>query len=342
MTRFLLLLALATALLSSCRNDGRLNIKEWKSYRNPVSTNILPDPTVIESDGTFYLYATEGTSTKGVPIMKSEDLVTWEEAGYVFTDETRPAWFISSTSGLPGGSVWAPDVNFIDGRFVMYYSLAIWGQPNPGIGIAVSDSPTGPWKDLGKLFDSDMIGVRNSIDPCYVEEDGQKYLFWGSFNGVYGIELSDDGMSVKDGAEKKQVAGTIYEGTYIHKHDGYWYLFGSMGSCCNGLISTYTTVVGRAESIWGPYLDKQGQPMLENHHEIVLTGDDRFAGTGHNAEFVTDDDGNDWILYHAYCSFTETVNRNLCIDRIYWIDGWPQTRTKHPSVLAEAPALNKK
>lgn len=81
-----------------------------------------------------------------------------------------------------------------------------------------------------------------------MEDNGKKYLFWGSFRGIYGIELSGDGLSVRDGAKKKQVAGTAYEGTYIHKRGDYYYLFASIGSCCEGLKSTYTTVVGRSDA----------------------------------------------------------------------------------------------
>lgn len=85
-------------------------------------------------------------------------------------------------------------------------------------------------------------------------------MFWGSFRGIYGVELTEDGLAVKPGAEKKQIAGTAYEGTYIHKKKGYYYMFASTGTCCEGLKSTYQTVVGRSKSLWGPYQDKQGSP----------------------------------------------------------------------------------
>ena len=156
-----------------------------------------------------------------------------------------------------------------------------------------------------------------------MEDNGKKYLFWGSFRGIYGIELSGDGLSVRDGAKKKQVAGTAYEGTYIHKRGDYYYLFASIGSCCEGLKSTYTTVVGRSDSLFGPYTDKQGRPMMENHHEVLIHGNDAFVGTGHNSEIVTDDRGNDWVLYHAV-SREHPTGRVLMLDRIRWRDGWPE------------------
>ena len=53
-----------------------------------------------------------------------------------------------------------------------------------------------------------------------------------------------------------QIAGTLTEGTYIIKRDGYYYLFGSAGSCCDGANSTYHVVVARSENLMGPYVNK--------------------------------------------------------------------------------------
>ena len=117
---------------------------------------------------------------------------------------------------------------------------------------------------------------------------------------------------------------------------GYYYLFASIGSCCEGLKSTYTTVVGRSDSLFGPYTDKQGRPMMENHHEVLIHGNDAFVGTGHNSEIVTDDRGNDWVLYHAV-SREHPTGRVLMLDRICWRDGWPEVEGASPSLEAEAP-----
>jgi arabinan endo-1,5-alpha-L-arabinosidase len=171
------------------------------------------------------------------------DLVHWDFAGTAFTQETRPTF-------EPKGGLWTPDINYIHDRYVLYYSMSVWGgEQTCGIGVAVADNPEGPFTDRGMMFRSNTIGVQNSIDQNYVEDNGRKYLFWGSFRGIYGIELTDDGLSVKPRAEKQQVSGTAYEGTYIHKRGKYYYLFASTGSCCEGLKSTYTTVVGRSENL---------------------------------------------------------------------------------------------
>ena len=186
------------------------------------------------------------------------------------------------------------------------------------------------------MFRSNGIKVQNSIDPFYIEDNGHKYLFWGSFRGIYAIELSEDGLSLKSGSSPVQIAGTAYEGTYIHKRGGYYYMFASIGSCCEGLKSTYTTVVGRSTSLFGPYLDKKGQSMMDNHHEILIHKNDSFVGTGHNSEIVSDNAGTDWLFYHAV-SVANPDGRVLMLDKIDWIDGWPSVEGNSPSVKSEKP-----
>lgn len=298
-------------------------------YSNPVIDYSLPDPSIIKGeDGYFYLYATE--DIRNLPIHRSKDLVNWEFVGTAFTDATRPDF-------EPEGGIWAPDINKIGDKYVLYYSMSVWGgEWTCGIGCAVSDRPEGPFKDCGMMFCSNGIKVQNSIDPFYIEDNGHKYLFWGSFRGIYAIELSEDGLSLKSGSSPVQIAGTAYEGTYIHKRGGYYYMFASIGSCCEGLKSTYTTVVGRSTSLFGPYLDKKGQSMMDNHHEILIHKNDSFVGTGHNSEIVSDNAGTDWLFYHAV-SVANPDGRVLMLDKIDWIDGWPSVEGNSPSVKSEKP-----
>lgn len=298
-------------------------------YSNPVIDYSLPDPSIIKGeDGYFYLYATE--DIRNLPIHRSKDLVNWEFLGTAFTDENRPDF-------ESNGGIWAPDINKIGDKYVLYYSMSVWGgEWTCGIGCAVSDRPEGPFKDCGMMFRSNGIKVQNSIDPFYIEDNGHKYLFWGSFRGIYAIELSEDGLSLKSGSSPVQIAGTAYEGTYIHKRGGYYYMFASIGSCCEGLKSTYTTVVGRSTSLFGPYLDKKGQSMMDNHHEILIHKNDSFVGTGHNSEIVSDSAGTDWLFYHAV-SVANPDGRVLMLDKIDWIDGWPSVEGNSPSVKSEKP-----
>ena len=300
-------------------------------YHNPVINYSLPDPSVIRGeDDYFYLYATE--NIRNLPIHRSKNLVDWEYVGTAFTNDTRPDF-------EPKGGLWAPDINKIGDKYVLYYSMSVWGgEWTCGIGCATADKPEGPFKDHGKMFRSNEINVQNSIDPFYMEDGGKKYLFWGSFRGIYGIELSDDGLSIKKGAKLRQVAGTAYEGTYIHKKDGYYYFFASIGTCCEGLKSTYTTVVGRSKKLFGPYVDKSGKKMLDNHHEVLIHKNDAFVGTGHNSEIVTDKAGNDWMFYHAV-STKNPGGRVLMMDKVNWKDGWPSVAGNSPSIEAERPEM---
>jgi len=303
------------------------------TYHNPVVSYSLPDPTIIRAqDDSFYLYATE--DIRNLPIHKSTNLVDWTFVGTAFTNDTRPTF-------EPNGGLWAPDINYIDGKYVLYYSMSVWGgEWTCGIGVAVADKPEGPFTDKGKLFRSNEIDVKNSIDPFYIEENGKKYLFWGSFRGIYGIELSEDGLSVKPDAEKKHIAGTAFEGTYIHKKNGYYYLFASIGSCCEGVNSTYQLVVGRSESLLGPYVDKNGKNMMDNGYTLVIGSNGRFTGNGHCSEIVQDDAGNDWLLYHGVDRKTPE-GRILLLDQVKWdATGWPYVEGNSPSLEANKPVFH--
>ena len=300
-----------------------------KNYKNPVVDYSLPDPSVIKGDdGYFYLYATE--DIRNMPIHRSEDLISWEPVGTVFTKETRPTF-------EPKGGLWAPDINKIGEKYVLYYSMSRWGgEWTCGIGVATAEKPEGPFIDHGMMFRSSDIGVQNSIDPFYIEENGKKYLFWGSFRGIFGVELTSDGLAVAPRAVKKQIAGTAYEGTYIHKRNSYYYLFASTGTCCEGLQSTYQTVVGRSDNLWGPYVDKQGNSMLENNHEVLIHKNKKFVGTGHNAELITDNTGADWILYHGV-SVANPHGRVLLLDKVLWKKNWPLVEGNSASTEARKP-----
>lgn len=335
MKKHLLSLLLVFTIIS-CNSSQSLTTDNNKNvrpviYNNPVIPRSMPDPTLIKAkDGWFYLYATE--DIRNLPIYKSKNLVNWTSIGTAFTDTTRPNF-------EPKGGLWAPDINYIKGKYVLYYSMSVWGgEWTCGVGVAVADKPEGPFTDKGRLFRSNEIDVQNSIDPFYIEDGGKKYLFWGSFRGIYAIELSNDGLALKPDAEKKRIAGTAFEGTYIYKKDGYYYMFASIGSCCEGVKSTYQLVVGRSENLLGPYVDKMGKDMMDNGYSVVIGSNSRFVGNGHCSEIVQDKKGNDWLLYHG----VDTENpkgRVLLLDQIRWNNGWPYVTGGIPSLTADAPVF---
>lgn len=305
-------------------------------YDNPLLEESIADPSLIRGEnGIFYLFSTESGKYPNVPIFKSKDLVNWYFVNTAFSKETRPTSI--------DGNIWAPDINFIDGKYVMYYSMSRWGgEWDCGVGVAVSDHPYGPFSDYAILFDSRTINVQNSIDPFYIEDGWKKYLFWGSHHGIYGIRLSNDGLSILNGEDKVQIAGNGGEGVYIHKRNGYYYLFISIGTCCNGLSSTYKVMVGRAESLLGPYFDQQGKNMLESTGTVFLQGDEFVVGPGHNSEFITDDNGDDWVLYHGYLREKPELSRILFLDKVYWDNDWPLIPDQSPSISSEIPFFNDK
>ncbi|SEN92507.1 arabinan endo-1,5-alpha-L-arabinosidase [bacterium A37T11] len=317
------------------------------TYKNPVFQPILADPSVIKAGDTFYAYGTQddwgdGKGSRLVPVIKSKDLITWSVVGNAFA--TRPSWKTS-------GGIWAPDINYFNSKYYLYYALSTWGDTNPGIGVALSDKPEGPFQDQGKLFDTQSIGVPNSIDPTIFEDDGVRYLIWGSFStastqGIHGVQLVSDGLSIIPSSKFKIAAGD-FEAPMIYKRRGYYYFFGSKGGCCDGAGSTYHVMVARSGSLKGPYLDKAGNDIAQNGNgTILIDGGNSFVGPGHNAHIVTDDKGTDWFLYHAISIANPklangTTLRALMLDKLTWENDWPVIKDKKPSsTLQSAPNFN--
>ena len=315
-----------------CR-DEVCYLRVGRTYTNPIiSDKSVPDPSVIRAnDGYFYLYATQ-TKTYWMPVYRSKDLVNWEYQGTAFNKATEP--------DLPGGGAfWAPEIRFLNGKYVLYYSWAkMNGTDISYTAVAVGDTPMGPFPDSKELIGNKEFGS-NCIDQFYYEEDGKKYMFFGSFKGIYVTELEDDGLTVKLGNDgkptlKKQVCGNAFEGTNIYKKGKYYYLFASIGSCCNGVNASYQVVVGRSENLLGPYVDKDGKDMLKNNWELVLEGDgQKWIGPGHNSIIVQDDEGTDWMIYHSYMKKDGGVGGRLgMLDRVLWTDdGWPYIKNQIPS-----------
>ncbi len=312
---------------------------EANEFVNPVFEPVMADPSIIRAeDGYFYAYATEDfwdydAGVRLVPIIRSKDLVNWEYVGDAF--EEKPTW-----AGFK--HIWAPDIQYFNNMYYLYYSMSVWGDENPVIGVATSLTPDGPFTDQGMLFSSDEIGVENSIDPyVFIENDGTKWMFWGSFRGIYAIQLSDNGLETV--GEKHHIAGNAFEASYVVHKDGFYYLFLSTGSCCDGANSTYSVRILRSTELLGPYVDRIGRTGFSNSGSIVMDRGEQYVGVGHNS-IAMDDNGDYWIIYHGiniddpYLPNGAT-RRPLMIDKIIWdSNGWPQVRNFRPSESpTEAP-----
>ncbi len=308
------------------------------TFSNPIIPKSVPDPTVIKADdGYFYLYGTE--DTYNMPIYRSQNLTDWTFIGTAFTDNTRPR---TVKPFAKKGKMWAPDINYINGQYVLYYTIGLWGEEwDSGVGVATAPSPEGPFIDHGKLIDSREIGVQNSIDQFYIEDGGKKYLAWGSFHGIYIIQLTDDGLGIMPGARKQKICGNQSEGSYIIKRKGYYYYFGSVGTCCEGAKSTYHVMYGRSKSLFGPYLTKSGERILDGKYDTLIKGNDFVAGPGHNAEFVEDDKKQTWIIYHGYLRQEPKKGRMVFMSQVKWKGGWPYVDGGVPAKNAPAPYFKK-
>ncbi|ELZ06072.1 family 43 glycosylhydrolase [Natrialba asiatica] len=315
-------------------------------YHNELYGQHFPDPTIHRDEsGTWWAYGTNMDRDDGaddseellVPILRSDDLHDWTYVGEAF--DSRPGWTY--------GSVWAPDIHYDDGEWVMFYSLEPrpWESGEFGIGLAKSDTPDGPFTDYGQVLGDEETGG-GTIDGYFVEYGGTPYLFWGSFQGIFVAELTADLRDWKP-ATRQQVAGEAYEGSTVFYRDGYWYLFVATGTCCGGYDSTYEVEVGRSPDFFGPYIDPSGTDLrtYDEHNAGIaqLTGNDRFPAPGHG-DVTVDDAGDYWFVYHAYdrddAEFIDGVPaRQFFLDRLEWTDdGWPIIGgDKTPSLQSPLP-----
>lgn len=336
MKKILILPLLAISIsITSCDNTPEKTL-ETIGYQNPVFTlKEFPDPSVFrDDDGKYWAFATEGDYAM------SYDLVHWEYSGNVIMSAGSPNWATN------GAHLWAPDIQKINNRYICYYSMSKWDDPNPGIGFAYTDDINeGYWTDGGKLFLSSEIGVHNSIDPMVLCVDEYVYMYWGSFNGIFVIELESDGMSLLGNSLKyanisKKLLAWSYEGAYVHYKNGFYYLFLSQGGCCNSLGSSYNVVVYRSESPTGPFVNQFGQDALNAQGYQVIDKNYEFIGPGHN-DVISDDAGDDYLVYHSY-SRKYPDKRMMCIDKlIYDEHGWPSVETISPSYdyIDEGPKI---
>ena len=101
------------------------------------------------------------------------------------------------------------------------------------------------------------------------------------------------------------------------------------------IFTSNTLFVSKKDGKYG-YVDKKGNPMMENHHEVVIDKNSYFVGAGHNSEIVTDEAGNSWLFYHAV-STKKPEGRVLMLDQVHWSKGWPTVAEGTPSTQSKKP-----
>lgn len=313
--------------LAGCGHQDTVNPGPWNSYRNPVWQEDVQDPAVLLDDGHFYLFSSE-TSEVLLPMATSDDLTGWGATGTAIADADRPSF-------IADGTLQSPEIAAVGGKYVLYYTL-YKSDAACGIGAAVSDVPTGPFKDHGALLTSTAAGILGVSDPAFLADDSANYLVFGHSKGIYLQKLSADGLST-DGLPVK-IGSEAFDAPTLLKRDGKYFLLMSMGAATAGASSTCVVVAGRADRPEGPYFDKAGNDLLVGGGETVISSGIKFAGPGHGT-VVSLPDGSDWMVYNAYDLSDVAKGRTLMLDRIIWSGGWPSIRGGVSSFCTDAPAL---
>ena len=328
-----------------------------ETYRNPLPVQIpndgmvenCGDPSLIRGqtagDNNWYMYCTtdplNDTDRTGndfnfhlIPMLRSSDLVNWTYMGDAFS--ARPSWAVSN-AGL-----WAPEVKFFNNQYYLYYTVTDTLVGGSAIGVATSSSPLGPWVDSGEPVVEPhrapcCEGSRRWVfDPEVVDDNGQRYIFYGSyFGGISARRLSNDGLDSDPASQVEITIANRYEGAEVVKHGDYWYLFASATNCCNGPLTAYSVFAGRSMNVLGPYVDREGVSLLAGRvggTPVLSMNGNRWVGTGHNSVFQ-DFSGQFWTVYHAvdrndpyFDGAVGFTKRPVLMDALDWVDGWPTVR----------------
>jgi len=289
----------------------------------------IHDPVMAKEGGTYYVFSTGSR----IIVICSKDMVTWEFCGRVF--ERVPTWIMKAIPGV--GDLWAPDISFFNDRWHLYYAASTFGSPRSAIGLATNKtldpaSPEYEWVDEGMVIESTGAQNWNAIDPNLVLDDaGEPWLAFGSYwSGLKLIKL--DAATGKRSSADETIypiaqrpadgpGGTAIEAPFIVKRGDYFYLFASFDACCRGRDSTYNVRVGRSEAITGPYVDRDGVPMMEGGGTLILDAYGNWRGPGHNGFYR--ENGVDWFPYHAYNAQRNGISF-LRIESLGWDEeGWP-------------------
>ncbi len=289
-------------------------------------SNYIHDPVIIREGETWYAFGT-GYS---LSVYKSQDGSRFSDAGFVFL--FNPEWHRDYLKPADD-SLWAPDIIKWNGYYYLYYSVSTFGSNTSVIGLARNKtldntSEDYEWEDLGPVINSTAENDYNCVDPnVVVDENGWPWLSFGSFwSGLKLIRLDPETMKPLEDAELISIArrgGTgAVEAPFIIYRDGYYYLFASFDSCCQGLDSTYKIVVGRSENVEGPYVDKDGKEMTDGGGTLLVDKGENYVGPGHCAVYQSGDTAI--LAYHAY-----SVKRGGEAQFHLYFDeeGWPYTET---------------
>ena len=213
-----------------CGGCGLLNCLNVNAQRPIIQTKYTADPAPMVYNDTVFLYTThdeddaEGFKMQDWLLYTSTDMVNWTDHGVVASLKSFD--WVKRDNGA-----WAEQVVERNGKFYMY--CPIHGN---GIGVLVSDSPYGPFKDpLGKP----LVWQKehwDDIDPTvFIDEDGQAYMYWGNPNCYY-VKLNEDMISYSgDIVKLKETPEHYQEGPWFYKRNGHYYLAFASTCCPEGI-----------------------------------------------------------------------------------------------------------
>lgn len=212
-------------------------------------------------------------------------------------------WTFSYTGG--SNQLWASDISYHNNRYYMYYAASTFGSQHSAIFLATSPTvASGAWTNQGLVIATGSGDDYNAIDPnLIVDDQGRWWLSLGSFwTGIKLIGI-DPRTGLRDGntlisLARRTGGSTAIEASYIFKHGNYYYLWVSFDLCCRGADSTYRIMVGRSTSVTGPYLDRNGTPMMSGGATQVLASHGSIHGSGGEGVFYDSD--TDVLIYHYY------------------------------------------
>lgn len=282
---------------------------------NPILEGYYADPEILYSEktGKYYIYPTtdgfDNWSGYYFKVFFSDNLVDWKNEGIILNLKKDVSW--------ADRNAWAPCIveKKITGKYQYFYYFSAAQK----IGVAVADSPTGPFRDSGKpLIDFKPAGVYGGqeIDPDVFTDPktGKSYLYWG--NGyMAGAELNNNMVSVK--LETTQIMtpdNTFREGTYVFYRKGIYYFMWSENDTRS---ENYRVRYGTSDSPLGKI------HVPENNLVIAKDPEAGIYGTGHNSILQIHGKDEWYIVYHRFaypCGIkmgsAAGYHREVCIDKM--------------------------
>jgi len=289
----------------------------------------IHDPSaVIQCEGLYYVYGTG----QGVLSKYSTDGVHWITGPSVFANV--PSW---TTNDVPGftGDFWAPDIEYFNGVYHLYYAVSTFGSQVSGIGLATNPTLNPNdlnfhWTDQGPVILSTNGYSYNCIDPSITfDSQSNLWMSFGSFwTGIKLIQLnsstglrSTSNTTVYSIADDNAASGDPIEASYLYQHGSYYYLFVNWGTCCSGLQSTYNIRVGRSTSITGPFLDNNGVSMLSSGGTLFLQTTGKYVAPGQVG--IIYQNGTYYFGYH-YLDADANGAPTFDLEPFTWTSsGWP-------------------